>query len=236
MGTARQILAIGGVSEDAPLASFLAHALGLCAGGRPRLGFLATASGDRRDSIERFHDIARPLPCEPSHLPLFERTPDPAAWLAAQDLVLVSGGNTKSMLAVWREWGIDSLLRQRADEGLVLAGWSAGAICWFEQGVTDSWTDALHPIAGLGLLPGSCCPHLDSEGERRPEYHRLVATGELADGIGIEDGAAVHWVGDEVRCVVAFRRGAQAYRVERRGDGAVETPLAAPRVEASGAA
>jgi peptidase E len=98
---------------------------------------------------------------------IFKRTPDLRAFLLNQDVIYVGGGNTKSMLVVWRDWGLPELLREAWEKGIVLTGVSAGAICWFEQGVTDSWAGELRPFDCLGFLPGSCCPHYDGEGNRR---------------------------------------------------------------------
>ena len=140
-------------------------------------------------------------------------------------MIYVGGGNVRSMLAVWREWGLPALLREAWQGGTVLAGISAGAICWFEQGVTDSRADALGPIDCLGLLPGSCCPHYDGEAERRPIYHAMLAEGRICAGIAIDDEAAVHFVGDRARHVVSARSGATAYRIETRGGEVSENPL-----------
>ncbi len=101
----------------------------------------------------------------------------------AQDVVYVGGGNTKSMLAVWREWGLIEILKEAYGSGIVLGGQSAGAICWFEQGVTDSWADRLRPLDCMGFLPGSCCPHYDGEVERRPAYHALIQQGQIRSGL-----------------------------------------------------
>jgi peptidase E len=129
-------------------------------------------------------------------------------------VIYVGGGNTKSMLAVWRDWGLPELLREAWTSGIVLAGISAGAICWFEHGVTDSFAGPLRPLACLGFLPGSCCPHYDGEAARRPTYHQLLSTGEIAPGVAIDDGAALHFVDTAIHGVVASRRGATAYRVQ----------------------
>ena len=188
------------------------------------VAFVPTASGDADSSLMRFYTAFTGLPCRPSHLPLFRRTPDLRAYLLAQDVIYVGGGNTKSMLAVWREWALPELLREAWTSGIVLAGISAGAICWFEQGVTDSFTGPLRPLACLGFLPGSCCPHYDGEAARRPTYHQLVGTGEITPGFAIDDGAAIHFVGTAVHGVVASRRGATAYRVHMRNSVVQEEP------------
>jgi peptidase E len=125
------------------------------------------------------------------------------------------------MLGVWREWGLPEILREACEAGVILAGISAGAICWFEQGLTDAHAGDLRPLQCLGFLPGSCVPHYDGEAARRPTYHRLLKTGEMRPGLAIEDGAAVHFVDGGVHRVVASRPGATAYQVRVR-NGAVE--------------
>jgi peptidase E len=129
------------------------------------------------------------------------------------------------MLAVWREWGVSELLREAWGSGIVLAGVSAGAICWFAQGLTDSWATRLRPLDCLGFLPGSCCPHYDGEAERRPSLHRLLASGEIADGIAIEDWTGVHFKGTEIHRVVSAKTGARAYSVRAINGSVQEVPL-----------
>jgi dipeptidase E len=148
-------------------------------------------------------------------------------------VIYVGGGNTKSMLAVWREWSLPEILRQAWESGIVLAGISAGAICWFEQGVTDSWADQLRALDCLGFLSGSCCPHYSGETERRPAYHRLLCHSEILPGFAIDDGAAIHFVDNKVYRVVAARQDARAYRVHVV-DGAVrEDPMSVEYLSSS---
>jgi peptidase E len=191
----------------------------------PSVCFLATASGDAESYINSFYTAFRQLPCRPTHLPLFARTPDLKRALLEQDVIYVGGGNTKSMLAVWREWEIPGLLRRAWEAGSVLAGVSAGAICWFETGVTDSWGSGLYPLPCLGLLPGACCPHYDGEVERRPALHRLIETGPIASALALDDGAAAHFVNGKLANIVSSRPQARAYRVERVNGRATETIL-----------
>jgi peptidase E len=129
------------------------------------------------------------------------------------------------MLAVWREWGVPELLREAWETGVVLAGISAGAICWFEQGVTDSYADQLRAMDCLGFLPGSCCPHYSGEPERRPTFHSLMHQGEISSGFAIDDGAGIHFSDLEVHRVVAARQGSTAYRVQMAGAVVREEPL-----------
>ena len=139
----------------------------------PRIGFLGTASGDSESYLLKFYARFAKLDCRPGHLPLFRRTPDLEAWIFAQDIIYVGGGNTKSMLAVWEGWKLGALLRRAGEAGTILAGISAGAICWFDFGVTDSASEGLAPMACLGILGGNCCPHYSGERDRRPSYEGL---------------------------------------------------------------
>jgi peptidase E len=151
--------------------------------------------------------------------------------LLAQDLIYVGGGNTKSMLAVWREWKLPEILRQAWNSGIILAGISAGAICWFETGITDSWAGHLAPLPCLGWLPGACCPHYDGEAERRPAVHQFVAKGLIPEVLALDDGAAAHFVGRNLERVISSRPKANAYRVRREGRSFVETLIPATRLK-----
>jgi dipeptidase E len=192
----------------------------------PAVAFIPTASGDSEGYILRFYEAFSRFRCRPSHLQLFNRTPDLRSYLMSQDVVYVGGGNTKSMLGVWREWGLPEVLREAGEAGVILAGVSAGAVCWFEQGLSDAFAGELRPLQGLGFLPGSCVPHYDGEAARRPTYHRLLKTGEMRPGMAIDDGAAVHFVNGGVHRVVTSRPGVTAYQVRVRNGEVEEEPLA----------
>ena len=143
---------------------------------------------------------------------------DLRALALAQDVILVGGGNTANMLAVWRVHGFDAILREAWESGVVLAGWSAGMICWFEAGVTDSFGPQLAGLRdGLGFLPGSACPHYDGEEQRRPVYHRLVADG-FPPGIALDDAAGAHYAGTELVRVISADDAAGGYRVTAAGE------------------
>jgi len=191
----------------------------------PRIGFVGTASGDAESYLLKFYSRFGKLDCRPSHLPLFRRTPDLESWILGQDVVFVGGGNTKSMLAVWESWGLPEILRRAAEAGTILSGVSAGAICWFEWGLTDSASDRLGPIACLGFVPESCCPHYSGEPERRPSYESMVAEKEIVPGYAIDDGAGLHVVDGAPRRIVSGREDASVYRVDRNGDRAESRPL-----------
>jgi dipeptidase E len=195
---------------------------------RPRVSFVPTASGDAERYLLNFYSAFAGHPCEASHVPLFRRAArDLRELVLRQDLVYVGGGNTANMLAVWRVHGLDAVLREAWEAGVVLCGLSAGSLCWFEGGVTDSFGPALEPLHdGLGLLPGSHCPHYDGEAERRPAYRALVGTGVLPPGYAADDGAALVFRGTELEEVVTSRPSARAYHVTRGpGDTPLEEPL-----------
>jgi peptidase E len=217
------ILAMGGgaiLDPDSRLEAFL---LELSDKPRPRVGFLPTAGGERPEGITWFYDAFAGRDCEPSHLELFGMPERPAEWVLAQDVVYVCGGNTANALALWRVHGVDRALREVWQRGGVLGGWSAGGICWFEDGITDSFGPQLRELGdGLGVLPGSFCPHYDGEPERRPTYTRLVREGVLAPGYAADDDAAFHFEGTELREVVSQREGARGYRVTVDGEAAIE--------------
>jgi len=213
-----RILACGGGGD------FAALLLELSGSPRPRVCYLPTAAADDSALVVGFYERFVPLACDPFHVPLFGIPERPAERVASADVVLVSGGNTANMLAVWRVHGIDVALRETWERGAVLAGASAGANCWFEASVTDSFGPQLAGLEdGLGLLSGSFCPHYDGEELRRPVYTRLVSEGRLPPGIACDDDAAVLYEGTELGEVLATEPGASAYRVTPAG----EEPLTA---------
>lgn len=222
----------GGQWPEDPIYRFIFELTGAT---RPKILSLPTASGDSDRAIASFFRSFSPQRWEPSVLTLFDRrVQDLRSLVLTQDVVLVGGGNTLNMLAVWRAHGLDEILKEAWDAGVVLAGGSAGANCWFEASTTDSYllgrSDPL--VDGLGLVSGSFCPHFDSEPSRRPSYHLLVGEGALPPGIACDDLASVHVVGTEVAEVLASDRAAGARRVEpgEHGD-VVETPFEVRRLE-----
>ncbi len=192
---------------------------------QPNVLMIATATGDDAEYVEKFHAAFGALGARTQHLPFFHRTPDLRSVVLAQDAIFVGGGNTKSMLAVWREWGLPQILQLAHERGIVLGGQSAGAICWFEQGVTDSWADRLRPLSCMGLLPGSCCPHYDGEVERRPAYQSMVQNGDLMGGYAIDDAVAAHFRDGRLERVVSKKAGAKAYYVCADADTVKEEAL-----------
>lgn len=213
----QQIIAMGGggfsMTDDLTLERYI---LAQTHARRPKVCFLAQASGDSPDYIARFYDAFALLPSAPNHLSLFKpQTADIEAFLLSHDVIYVGGGNTRSMLALWREWGLDRFLRTALTQGVVLAGLSAGAICWFEQGTTDSIPGELTVLSCLGYLQGSCTPHYDSEVQRRPALHRFIESGAILPGYAFEDGVAGHFIDGRLHKVVRASPDKRGYYVER---------------------
>ncbi|KEO82025.1 peptidase E [Tumebacillus flagellatus] len=215
----KQIIAMGGGGFSMEPDNLLLDEYILAQTGkeRPKVCFLPTASGDSAGYTERFYESMSTLTCEPNHLSLFHHHPgtsDLEGYLLTQDVIYVGGGNTRNMIVLWKEWGVDVILRKAWEQGIVLAGLSAGSICWFEHGVTDSVIPKqLHYMNGLGFLPGSNCPHYDGEAERRPTYHRQLREGLIPAGFAADDGAGLHFIGTDLHRVVSSRPNAKGYRL-----------------------
>jgi len=225
---AGQIIAMGGggfsMEPDNPLLDD--YVLAQSRSPKPRICFLGTASGDAAGYIEKFYSAFSEQTCEPTHLNLFATPPrDPAGIVARQHIFYVGGGSTRNLLVLWREWELDRLLKRAWRQGKVFCGLSAGSICWFESGVSDSWAADLRPARALGWLRGSHCPHYDGEANRRPAYHAMITSGELPAGYAADDGAALHFVGRRLRRVVTSRPFARAYRVATVRGKVVEQEL-----------
>jgi peptidase E len=218
MAMLRHIVGLGGAG-DTPEQTTRLHdfVLGLTGKERPRLLWVPTAAADSDEYTVWFYEnFSRRA--EVSTLMTFPWPPENLRELVlGQDAICVSGGNTANMLAIWRVHGIDGYMREAWEQGIVLWGQSAGMICWFDAGVTDSFGPQLEGMECLGLVPGSACPHYDGEERRRPRFRELVAGGSLPAGVAADDGVALHYVGTELREVVTSRPGAAAYRVT--GDG-----------------
>ncbi|HXR31450.1 MAG TPA: peptidase E [Solirubrobacterales bacterium] len=224
-----QIVAFGGggfsMESGNPLLD--EYVLGLCNRERPRVCFLPSASGDADHYIVRFYRAFPADRCEASHISLFRREQGPGdlrAHLLEQDLIYVGGGSVISLLGVWRAHGLDAILREAWEAGVVLCGLSAGSLCWFSEAVTG-FHGAPQRVEGLGLLPFSNCVHYEPRSERRLTYHGLLRAG-MRFGFAAEDGAGLHFVGGELHRVVASRPAARGYRLERRGERVVEMRLA----------
>lgn len=225
-----QIIALGGGGfSDGSEPGLDEYILGQARNRRPRIGFIGTASGDSDSYLLKFYSRFSQLQCQPTHLPLFRRTPSIAAWVQEQDVIFVGGGNTKSMLAAWTAWDLALHLRTALANGTVLSGVSAGAICWFESGVTDSGAGALTALDCLGFLPGSCCPHYLMEAERKPKYHQMILDGESVQGVAIDDGVAVHFIDGRPKAIVSASPHVSAYSVSLSAGKVTSIPI--PGVE-----
>jgi peptidase E len=220
------ILAMGGGDLLAPGSKLEDLLLELSGKPRPRVVFLPTAAADSGERIALFLDSFRTRECEPEVVTLFGMPERPAERVAAADVVYVNGGNTANALAIWRLHGIDEALRDVWLKGGVLGGWSAGGICWFDDGLTDSFGPQLQPLGdGLGILVGSFCPHFDVEPRRRSLFRQLILDGTLPAGLAADDDAALVFKGTELREVVAQRAGALGYDVTLAGEEPLDTRL-----------
>ena len=219
----RQIVAMGGGGFSMEGRALDDHILGLTGKARPRVCYVPTAAGDSQEKITRFHEALGDR-AETAVLGLFWReVSDIDAFLRDQDVIYVGGGNTANMLAVWRLHGVDTALRRAWEAGVILCGLSAGANCWFAGCSTDSFGAGLGPMNdGLGLLPGSFCPHYDGEPLRQPTYTRWVAEGALPPGWAADDGVGLHFVGTELHEAISERDGGRAFRVEAMGETALD--------------
>ena len=213
----RRVIPCGGRELYYP--RLIAYVLSFARRERPKVLFLPTASGDDQTYVRLFNGALAGHDCERTVLELFGRTvADLEGLIRDQDVVVVGGGNTANMLAIWRVHGVDRALRAAYDAGTVLTGWSAGCICWFEGGTTDSFTPELGALRdGLGYLRGSATPHYDSEPRRPLVYAREIAAG-LAPGIALDDGVAARYEDERLIEVVSGREGGRAFRVDRDGE------------------
>jgi peptidase E len=227
--SARQIVAFGGggfsMESGNPLLDD--YVLGLTKAERPRVCFLPSASGDADHYIVRFYRAFSAHRCEATHVSLFRREQGPSdlrRHLLSQDLIYVGGGSVVSLLGVWRAHGIDSMLREAWESGVVLCGLSAGSLCWFAEAVSG-FHGAPKALRGLGLLPFSNCVHYERCSKRGEAYHGFLREG-MRGGYAAEDGAALHFSGEELSRVVASRPRARGYRLDLAGSRIVEMQIA----------
>jgi dipeptidase E len=225
----RQVIAMGGggfsMEPENPLLD--QYVIKQARKTRPSVCFLPHATDDAVRYTFRFFKAFTQLDAKLSHLSLFHpEIADLESFLMEQDVIYVGGGNTKSMVALWREWRLDDFLRKAYENGTVLAGISAGANCWFEQCSTDSVPGQLKVLACLGIIRGSFCPHYDGEAERRPSLHKLLSEDKIVSGYAADDGAAAHFIDGEFACAVSSRSHAKVYKV-----GKVDGQIAEEAIE-----
>lgn len=184
----------------------------------PEICFLPTASGDSPEYIAMFYNYFTTQRCRPVHLNLSDPpTSDLETYIMEKDIIYVGGGHTGKMIAIWKHYHLDKILRKAWEQGILLAGVSAGSSCWFREALTDSVPGALMPEKCLGFLKGSSCAHYDNEG-RKPRYHYLVKGQNILNGIGIDNFAAVHFEDQAVKRVVSSRYGPSAHAVQKDND------------------
>jgi dipeptidase E len=188
----------------------------------PKICLIPTANGDRPDGIQNFIEIMNKMGAHPNYLSLFATpTRDLESWLLDFDAIYISGGNTKNLLALWREWSLDKLLIKALQAGVVISGASAGANCWFEESSSDFIPGEFNPLQGLGLLKGSFCPHYSDEKGRRESYLEMIKTNLLKPGYAVSDRAALHFVNGNMQEVLVEWDLANAFQVSKNKDGSV---------------
>ena len=223
----RQIIAIGGggfgrVIKDLKIENYIKSQ---CKSDSPKICFIPTATGDDNQYIENFYKAFDSIGCKTSHIDFFKRTINLVEHIKKQDIIFVGGGNTKSMLAVWRDWGLDALLEEAYKNGVIMCGVSAGAICWFNKGITDSWADDLAIMDCLGFVDGVCCPHYDEEPTRRPYVKDSLDNADFDECIGVEGNAALHIINEESYKSVNFGDNKNSYRISLKDNIVHEDPF-----------
>jgi len=230
--TTRKILIAGGGFVSVPFIRYMAQLTGKS---RPRVCYLPTAVGDRPDAAINFYKACATLDVTPLVQASFiASTEQRESWdevLLSMDAIIASGGNTLNQQAIWRAQGIDAVLRQAWERGIVLGGSSAGSLCWFEEGTTDSRPKELSVVQCLGFLSGSHCPHYNSEPGRRPLYQSLIASGRLKPGYACDDDAGLYFENEGVARVICAREGAKVYHVTVVGGAVVERELSPERID-----
>ena len=179
----------------------------------PKICFIPTATGDDQAYIDTFYKAFNSLGCKTSHINFFKRTINLKEHILDQDIIYVGGGNTKSMLAVWKEWGLDKILFEAYKNKIIMSGVSAGAICWFKKGITDSWKDNQATLDCLNFVDGVCCPHYDEEPERIPYVKEILVNKEISSCYAIEGYAALHLIDDKPKYNVSFKEDTSCHLV-----------------------
>jgi dipeptidase E len=223
----RKILIAGGVFNDV----FIRYMASLTGKTRPRICYLPTASADNPNGILTFYQNCAELNVEPhvqtSFISSYRQDKSFADVLLSMDAIVASGGNTLNQQVIWKAQGIDTVLRDAWDRGIVLGGASAGSLCWFEEGTTDSRPKDLSIVQALGFIKGSHCPHYDQEAPRRPLYMKLIASGQMKPGYACYNNAGIYFEDNTVKRVVASKPDAKVFYVSVANGNAVEKELPA---------
>ena len=211
----KNIVAIGGGGFGRSLGSLEIekYIISLINKKRPKISIIPTATGDSSQYKLNFYKAFSKLNCITSHIDFFSRTENLEEKVLTQDIIYVGGGNTKSMLAVWKEWNLHEILRNAYEKGIVMSGVSAGAICWFEKGITDSYAEELAIIECLGIVKGISCPHFDEEKEREPYVYDVINREIIKSCICIEGNCALHVKNNVDYSSIDFGNGRKCFRV-----------------------
>ena len=214
----KNIVAIGGGGFGRSLGSLdiEKYIISLISKKRPKICFIPTASGDSSLYKLNFYRAFSKLDCITSHIDFFSRTENLEEIILTQDIIYVGGGNTKSMLAVWKEWNLNKILQNAYERGIVMSGVSAGAICWFDKGVTDSFANKLTIIDCLGIVHGIACPHFDEEKEREPYVNDVIKREIIKSCICIEGNCALHIKNDTEYYSIDFGNGKKCFKVAKK--------------------
>lgn len=223
----RQIVALGGgmFSMEPDNGLLDKYILNLVPKKKPRICFMGTASNDGKEYRDMFYDFFSKMECEPSHLALTHPPRNIEAFIMDKDIIHVGGGNTVLIIEAWKKHGVDKIMKRAWNSGIILTGMSAGAICWFQDGITNPSPGMLSRLECLGLLRGSFCPHYDEREDLKKAYHKMILEGTIGDGFGVEDGAAIHFADSQPIRVITSRPWANAYRVKKVRNKIVEEPL-----------
>lgn len=195
---------------------------------KPKVLFLPTAGGDHEDYISKFYRSYKKFNCFPAHLSLSKK-PIPFRKLEQmilnQDMIFVGGGSPRFLMQVWRKAGLDRIMKKAWKQGIILSGMSAGAICWFEDGFKNPKDDIWRRVGCLGFLEGSFCPHYDKRGELRKAYRKMISSGEIDSGYGVQDGVALHYHGTELKHIISSNHGTKAFYVKKASFRVTEKEL-----------
>jgi len=213
----KNIVAIGGGGFGRSLGSLNIekYIISLISKKRPKICFIPTASGDNSLYKLNFYRAFSKLDCITSHIDFFSRTENLEEKVLTQDIIYVGGGNTKSMLAVWKEWNLDNILKNAYEKGIIMSGVSAGAICWFDKGITDSFAKELTILNCLGIVEGVACPHFDEEKDREPYVNDVISKGIIKSCFCIEGNCALHIKNDLEYSSIDFGNGKKCFRVSK---------------------
>lgn len=223
----KQIIAIGGggFGRNPGIGTIEKYILEQSKKDKPNICFIPTATGDNDSYKVSYYATLNNFNCNPTHLDLFKRTPNLEELIKQQDIIFVGGGNTKSMLSVWKGWGLDELLREAYLQGTIMSGVSAGAICWFENGITDSWADELNVMECLAFTRGNCCPHYDEEAQRKPTLSKFLSESRLSECYAIDGGCALHIKNDVPYKSISFMENKESFLVRKQDEKIIEKPI-----------